>query len=169
MLPILIQQEVINSENFIQEVNNGERHLVLMALNGFLALFCNYAFCSQNDLLIKNGVAISNKANETGKPITCFEDYKVAITVVPFTQPKWNNNVEIFEDRTDYDYKDFIAKNIKDVFKMNREIVKAPKLSFILEQSNYNKIAIEFIYHNATALSIKKDKFLKEVSFLDKY
>ena len=168
MLPIKINQDVIDSEQFIQEVNSGERHLVVMALNGFLALFCNYAFCTQNDNLIKNGVKISNESNDTGKPITCFQDYNAAITVVPFTKPAWGYE-QNFEHRTDYAYKAFIARSIKEVFKMNREIVKAPKLSFILEQSHYNKIAIEFIYHNATTLNIEKDRFLKEVSFLDKY
>ena len=89
------------------------------------------------------------------------------MTILPISHPNWVYERN-FETRTDYVYRAFIARSIKEVFKINREIVKAQKLSFMLEPCNYNnKLAIEFIYHNATALNIEKDEFLEEVSFID--
>ena len=164
MLPIIIKSNEMHSQEFKNEFANGERHLVCMAINS-LSLFNVYAV----DNFISNADAnnLIRKSQDLGRPMTCYDEFEVAMTILPLSLPNWVYERN-FETRTDYVYRAFIARSIKEVFKINREIVKAQKLSFMLEPCNYNnKLAIEFIYHNATALNIEKDEFLEEVSFID--
>lgn len=164
MLPTIIKPNEMHSQEFKNEFARGERHLVCQAINS-LSLFNDYAV----ERYISNADAnnLIRKSQDLGRPMTCYDEFEVAMTILPLSLPNWVYERN-FETRTDYVYRAFIARSIKEVFKINREIVKAQKLSFMLEPCNYNNnLAIEFIYHNATALNIEKDEFLEEVSFID--
>ena len=166
MIPTIINSGEIHSEKFEKEFAIGERHLVCQAINS-LTLFNAYAVGKFIKDVDANGLIKMSK--DFGRPMTCFDDYNVAMTILPISHPNWVYERN-FKSRTDYEYRAFIARSIKEVFTINKERVKARKLSFMLEGNNYNNnLAIEFIYHNATSLNISKDKYLEEVSYIDYY
>ena len=164
MLPILIHPNEMHSQQFENEFANGERHLVCMAINA-LTLFNVYAverYISDADA--NNLIKMSR---DFGRPMTCYDEFEVAMTILPLSHPNWVYERN-FETRTDYFYRAFIARSIKEVFKINREIVGGWKLSFMLEGNNYNNnLAIEFIYHYATSLNYGNGIMPHEVSYID--
>lgn len=164
MMPQQIYLADINSERYVQEFRRGERHLVLIASRNhpFFNSYPGAAFTREEEI---NDMC--DWVNAEGFVATFFESHGLPLTLLPQLQYQWEEGGYLLQ-RNDYDDYRFISRCIKQVLRLNREVVQAPRLSFVFEMSNFNIDAgIELLYHHATSVAMQNNRQLREISFMD--
>jgi len=157
--------EFFNSQEFIDSFRFTDTHLVCLATNG-LTLFNVYGVEGEGLLTNAQGNEVCRISNRERRVVSCFEQYGLSLSVLPLLEID-------FQTGQKFRFKNYRSRHkaycacIKEVFRINREIIDSPAVSFLFEPNEFdNDVGIEALFNVCTSSSFSGGPSLEDISYI---
>lgn len=164
MIPCAINSATVFSDTYKEIFDRGHLHLVCLARE-YHPLFEH--FIGKDQPVWHHINYMCSRVNEERVPASFYESHGIPLTILPQLQHCWVEKGRA-RSRNEYHSRALVSRCIREVFRLNREVVHAFTVMVVFESAGYNNdLGIEVLCHHATAAATRKDDSLWEVLYFD--